>query len=179
MKLSKEAKSIFVSFKINKTYHYLQHFLVFEIFMVSNLFQKLYLHENLKVVKKIYSMKNFDFWKKISERSFQNEEKLQRVESRQHDEKLGKRWKSTSWWKVREVMKPENLMKSLENDESRQPDEKFGKWWKLTTWWKVRKVMKVNNLMSEHELFKKFRLDSKTAVNEKKEKHEKRNLLKI
>ena len=84
-----------------------------------------------------------------------------------------------SRWKVRKVMKVDNLMKSSEGDESQQLDEKFGKWWKLTTWWKVRKVMKVNNLMSEHELFKKFRLDSKKAVNEKKEKHAKRNLLKI
>ena len=88
-------------------------------------------------------------------------------------------YKVWSWWKLRKVMKVDNVMKTFESDESWQLDEKFGRWWKWTTWWKVRKVIKVNNLMSEHELFKKFRLNSKTAVNEKKEKHEKRNLLKI
>ena len=105
----------------------------------------------LKLLKKYTLWKISTFEKKISERSFQNEEKLQRVESRQHEEKLGKRWKSTSWWKVRKVMKVGNLMKSLESDESRQPDEKFGKWWKLTTWWKVWKVMKLDNLMKSWE----------------------------
>ena len=139
MKLSKEVKSIFVSFKINKTYHYLQHFLVFEIFMVSNLFQKLYLHENLKVVKKIYSMKNFDFWKKNKWTKFSKRRKITAC------------WKSTTWRKVGKTMKVDKLMKSSGSDESRQPDEKFGKWWKSTTWWKVWKVMKVDNLMKSLE----------------------------
>ena len=130
MKLSKEVKSIFVSFKINKTYHYLQHFLVFEIFMVSNLFQKLYLHENLKVVKKIYSMKNFDFWKKNKWTKFSKRRKITAC------------WKSTTWRKVGKTMKVDKLIKSSGSDESRQPDEKFGKWWNSTTWWKVGKVMK-------------------------------------
>ena len=95
------------------------------------------------------------------------------------DENFGKWWKSTTWWKVQKVMKVNNVMKSSESDESRQPDEKFGKWWNSTTWWKVGKVMKQKNLMSKHELFKKFRLDEKKAANEKKQKHEKLNLLKI
>ena len=57
-------------------------------------------------------------------------------ESRQPDEKFGKWWKSTTWWKVWKVMKVDNLMKSLESDETRQPDEKLGKWWNLGKRWK-------------------------------------------
>ena len=42
---------------------------------------------------------------------------LESDESRQPDEKFGKWWKLTTWWKVWKVMKLDNLMKSWESDE--------------------------------------------------------------
>ena len=50
---------------------------------------------------------------------------LESDESRQPDEKFGKWWNSTTWWKVGKVMKLDNLMKSWESDEIWENVEKM------------------------------------------------------